>query len=1065
MKKESSNRGYMISLPRRTNLYCLCTVAFLSLAPDNSVMANNFTMPKAISEALQAKKIKITGLITEQNGDPVIGATVMEKGTTNGTITDIDGRYTINIPIGAIMQCSYVGYGTQEKKINENSSSINFRLVEDTEMLGDVVVVGFGRQKKASVVGAISTVKPEAFKLPTSSLSSSLAGRMSGVIAVQRSGEPGSDGADFWIRGVGTNGANSKPLILLDGVEVSAGDMNDIQPDDIESFSILKDASATALYGVRGANGVMIVTTKIGASDEKMKISARVENSWSMPSYDFKMTDGITYMNMYNEALINDDPNATPMYSSERIEATKKGLNPYLFPNVNWKNEIFKSTTMNQRANVNVSGGSKIAQYYISAGIYRDQGLFKEISHGSFKNNIDVRRYNFQANVNANVTKTTKLGLKLSTVIQDMNGPMTNAATTYQTIITRTNPVNFPVMFPAGTGPVGNESNILYGNMNFGGSVYTNPYAEIAKGYKDDFSTTVISTFDIRQDLSMVTKGLSLRGLFSYKNWSTSSISRSTVPYYYQVNGYTGDADSGYEYTVESINSNGTDYLQYSNSNNGDRTIYWEAAIDYSRVFDDKHAVTGMLLYNQRQYNPTIPGNLFNAVPYRTTGLAGRFTYGYDNRYFAEFNFGYNGTENFAKDSQFGFFPSIALGYTISNEKFFDPLKNVISDLKIRGSYGLVGNDKLAGARFPYLTEISMGSGPSYTFGDKFQANYTGVSFTRIGNLNAKWEVGYKANVGIDLELFKSLNLTIDYFSEKRTGIFKQPGTIPGTLGFGSIIPYYNLGEVKNGGIDASFTYNKALGRNWILNLQGNFIYAHNKVVKDEFPDQLYQNLSGIGHPVNAIWGFNDLGLFIDENDIINSAQQLLSGNVKPGDIKYQDITNHIDGKNTITTDDKMVIGNPTVPEIVYGFGGTLRYKKADFGIFFQGTARTSFIMGASTMAPFGRWNANVAQWIADDYWSPANPNPNAGYPRLSALGNENNTSHNSTYWLRDGSFLKLKNIEVGYSLKHFRVYANATNLLTFSNFKLWDPEMGGNGFYQYPTQRVFNLGIQFNFN
>lgn len=1042
---------------KKTFILVLCLSMFIG---QRSVLAKPMEIEeKLFQETLQQSK-NVTGLLTDEYGNPIIGATILVKGTTQGVISDINGRFSIRVAVGETLSFSFIGYENVEKKVTSETEVFNIRMIEESTSLKDVVIVGFGKQKKASVVGAISSVKPESFKLPTSSLSASLAGRMSGVIAVQRSGEPGGDGADFWIRGIGTNGANSAPLILLDGVEISSGDLNDIQPDDIQSFSILKDASATALYGVRGANGVMIVTTKEGATNEKISVKARLENSWSMPSYHLDMVDGPTYMRMYNEALKNDDPNTSPMYSEDRIQGTIKGLNRYIYPNVDWQKEIFKNVTMNQRANINISGGSKIASYYVSAGIYRDTGIMKNISQGSFNNNIDNKRYNFQANINANVTKTTKVSLKLSTVIDDKNSPVVSAADTYRNIIQKTNPVNFPIMFPAGSGPLGNETNILYGNMSFNGATFVNPYAELAKGYSTTFSSTVISTFELKQDLSMLAKGLSARALFSYKNWNTAKTDRSTVPFYYQISKYN---PTDYTYTLEKIGTTGSDYLSFSKANNGDRTIYWEAAIDYQRLFG-KNNITAMLLYNQRQYNPAFPSSLFDAVPYRTTGLAGRFTYAYDERYFAEFNFGYNGTENFIKDRQFGFFPSIALGYSISNEDFFKPLRSVVTALKIRGSYGLVGNDKIAGARFPYLTEISLGTGPNYHYGENMNTWYSGITFTRIGNEQAKWEVGYKANVGIDMEILGSLNLTIDYFTERRTGIFQQPATLPSSMGFGSTIPYYNLGEVKNSGIDASFTYNKAVNKDFTISLLGNIVYAHNKIIKDQYPEQIYSNLSHIGHPINSIYGLTASGLYGTQEEIDHGPVQQYGSGPRIGDIKYVDITSQVDGKNIVNDNDKHVIGSPTVPEITYGFGGTIRYKKFDFGIFFQGVARTSFILSAGNMAPFGRWNANVAQWIADDYWSESNPNPKAQYPRLSAIGNENN-HQNSTYWLRDGSFLKLKSLEFGYSMKYLRFYVNGTNLLTFSNFKLWDPEMGGNGYYQYPTQRVFNIGIQFNFN
>lgn len=1010
------------------------------------------------NEISQSTKI-VNGLLTDQEGNPIIGATVRVKEGTNGVISDIDGRFSIKVSNGQTLIFSFIGYETVERKVTSETQTINLRMAEKMAELDDVVVVGFGKQKKESVVGAISSVKPESFIVPSSSISTALAGRLGGVIAVQRSGEPGSDGADFWIRGIGTNGANSTPLILLDGVEVSAADLNNVQPDDIQSFSILKDASATALYGVRGANGVMIITTKEGVTNEKMTIKARVENSVSFNSYSYDMVDGPTYMKMYNEALKNDDPYSTPMYSEDKINGTIEGRDPYIYPNVNWKDAIFKGYTMNQRANVNISGGSKIASYYLSAGIYHDTGNFKDISGGSFNNNIDMKRYNFQANITAKVTKTTKVGLKLSTVVDDKNSPMVSASDTYSNIIKFTNPVNFPITFPKGTGPTGEETHIMYGNMEWGGFLYKNPYADIARGYQSYFASTIISTGTLNQDLSMITKGLTARALFSFKNVNANNITHSLTPYYYQISSVNDDGT----YNLMSIGNPGTDYLGVGKSNSGSRNIYLEAAIDYKRTFG-KHDVSAMLLYNQSQYDNAFPGNFFATLPNRNAGLAGRFTYNYDRRYHAEFNFGYNGTENFHESNRWGFFPSIALGYTVSNEKFFEPLTDVISSFKIRGSYGLVGNDAVGGDRFPYLTEITIGNGSKYVHGELLNVGYSGINFTRNGNKDAKWEIGYKGNIGVDIDLFNALSITVDYFNERRTGIFKKPQTVPTELGYGSAIPFFNLGEVKNSGIDASFNFNKAFSKDLIVNLMGNFVYAHNEVVKDEYPELIYPNLSRIGYPVHTIFGQTADGLFSSQEEIDNHPKQNYGPGPKPGDIKYVDMTNHIDNANVIDNNDLHPIGDPTVPEITYGFGGTLRYKKFDFGIFFQGVAKTSFIMAATAQAPFGRYNANVAKWIAEDYWSEeTNPNPNAGYPRLSAVGNQNNQV-NSTYWLRDGSFLKLKNAEIGYTTKYFRIYLNGNNLLTFSKFDLWDPEMGANGYYKYPTQRVFNLGIQFNF-
>lgn len=1019
----------------------------------------------------------VTGTVVDGNGEAIIGANVVQKGNEIvGTITDIYGNFSLNLPDNATIKVSYIGYVPQEVVVKKGTP-LRIVMVEDSEMMDEVVVTAFGAgQKKESIVGAIQTVRPNDLKVPATNLSTSFAGRLSGVIAYQRSGQPGSNSADFYIRGVSTMSGITSPLIILDGVEVSAGDLDALDPEIIEGFSILKDATATAMYGTRGANGVMIVTTKSGADLERPVIGVRVESFASTPTKVPKFVDGASYMEMYNEAVTNQVLGDV-LYTREQIQNTRNGVNPYIFPNVDWYDEIFKNLSFNQKANFNIRGGTKKITYFMNIGVNHESGMLRDRASEffSFKNNIDLMKYTFQNNIDFHMTKSSTVSLHLNVQLNDLTSPNASTDGIYGAIM-NTNPVDFPVYFP------GDDVNwVKWGALASGNNQgASNPMAELTKGYNNQFESTVLATLDFDQKLDFITKGLRFKALVSFKNFNRSKTLRVQGYNKYAISKYEKDAEGNYVYELANVNSPSKPVLSTTSEVAGDRRIYAQAYFDYNRSFD-KHHVNAMALWNIDQYDNNVPTEqkyndvvvnslLINSLPRRKMGYAGRISYDYDHRYMIELNAGYNGSENFADGHRWGFFPSIALGWNVSQEKFFEPLTNVISSLKLRGSYGLVGNDQIIQnsilVRFIYMSQISLQGTEDFKTGYGVNTNtLKGPTYERYQNNAITWEVGKKLNVGLDLQLFHSLNINFDVFREMRENIFQKKGSIPNYLGTAKTDVYGNLAKVKNWGFDASVDYGKQINRDWTIQFKGTFTFARNKIIEYDEAPGLRPGRSRIGKRLNTYQGYLTNGLYIDWADIANNpASQLGNITISPGDIKYLDQPDkdgYYDGR--ISSDDQVYMGHPTVPEIVYGFGPSIQWKKWDFSFFFQGVANTSLMM--SGFHPFGtQYNRNVLKFVADDYWSPTNQNPNAKYPRLTKYNNDHN-SQNSDYWLRNGAFLKLKNAEIGYSiLRNMRVYVSGTNLLTFSPFKHWDPEMGGGKGLSYPTQRVFNIGLQMTF-
>lgn len=995
------------------------------------------------------KKRTVTGTVVDaENGDPVIGATVVVKGQKDGVITDLDGNFTIAISGSkAQLEFSYIGYRKKTVDVGD-LGVINVKMESDNQLLSEVVVVGAGTQKKVSVTGSITSVKGLELKAPSSSLTTSFAGKLAGVISMTSTGEPGA-ASEFYIRGVSTFGGRATPLILLDDVEISTADLNNIPAETIESFSILKDASATAIYGARGANGVMLITTKTGKENEKTRINVTVENSFNKPMNFPDFVNGATWMEMYNEAQLTRNPGATPKYSQLDIDNTRNQVNPYIYPDVQWKDVIFKNMNMNQRANVNISGGGSKASYYMSLQANHDTGLLDTKKVYSYNNNINNWGYNFQNNISYKITSTTKIDLHMNAQIRNKKGPNYSTSDLFAQML-YCNPINFPVTFPAQPG----DTHIRFGNAIWtGSSVRTNPYAYMLSSFKEYNENTLNTSLKINQKLDFVTKGLSVQAMVNWKNWASSSYNRTIEPYYYGIKGGSYNPSNPTDYEIERLGTSGTDYLKTSDiSKASDQTFYLDARVNYDRQFN-LHHVTGMLMYMQREYRSSV-------LPERNQGFSGRFTYDYGQRYLVELNFGYNGTERLAKKERFEFFPAVSLGWVISNEKFFEPMTKYIDNLKIRGSYGLVGSDETglsAGAQhFLYIDQVSLNN-IGFTTGVDMNYTLYGPLVTNYAVVNGGWERVKKLDIGIDLELFRQLTITADYFNEKRYNILLHREAWPESLGYYTAKPWSNKGKVDNWGIELSVNWRKEFTKDLYVDFRGNFTYTENKYVNLDEPVYPYVWKTSTGKPLSRTTGYIAQGLFSSQEEIDNSPTQNLGSTVKPGDIKYRDVNGDgkIDGSDQV-----MISPYGTTPRIQYGLGMNVTYKKFDFGVFFNGSAKRTIMI--SGISPFGQSDYNVMQFIADDYWSESNPNPDAKYPRLGLTSSQTaNNTVASTYWMRNGNFIRFKTLELGYKFKYGRVYLNGDNIAVFSPFKLWDPELSWNA---YPLQRTFNIGVQLNF-
>lgn len=1013
----------------------------------------------------------ITGKVVDEEGSPLEGVTVTVKGISGAVTTEKDGNYIIIVEnnLQPVLSFSIIGYESYEIEVKDQKV-INIKLIKKVDDIEDVVVVAFGNQKKSTMVGSVSTINPKELKGPTSNLTTMLAGRVAGIIGYQRSGEPGRDNADFFIRGVTTFGTGKKdPLILIDGMEVTPNALARIQPDDISGFSILKDATASSLYGARGANGVVLVTTKSGEQG-KTQFNIRFENSISSNTRNFQLADNITYMKLANEAFATRDPSKGTPYSRDKIERTRLGENEYLYPNNDWISTLVKDFTNNQRLNINLNGGGGKAQYYIAGTVNVDNGILKTVETNNFNSNVKATNYEIRSNVNVNLTPTTEGIVRTTGQFDAYNGPIGGGGNVFNQVLW-SNPVMFPAYFPQEFAPFSKHT--LFGNAYVSGKgLYNNPFASAVSGFEQQENSNVTVQVELKQDFSFLLPGLKARLMGYTRRNSYFELSRKYNPFYYAA---SMDVQEGFMGLTLLNEGQGTEYLTYSP---GDKVVntynYLELAAEYNTTLNERHHIGAMLIGLGSSYLSGNAASLQASLPRRNQGVSGRFTYSYDDRYLVEANFGYNGSERFNKKHRYGFFPSVGVAWNVANEPFFDKYKESINKLKLRGTYGLVGNDQIGNVndRFFYLSNVNLNDyNKSYTFGDNYTETRPGISISRYENNLISWEKAFKTNLGLEIGLFNDFNFELDVFHEKRTNILMTRSYVPSTMGLSANIQA-NVGEASGKGLEAALDYSKSFANSSWLSVRGNFTYARSNMLVNEEPqyDANNKHLSRIGHPINQRFGLIAERYFVDEVEVANSPLQNY-GKYMGGDIKYRDVN----GDGQITNLDHVPIGYPEMPEIIYGFGFSYGYKAFDFSAFAQGSARSSFWISPSNIAPFvlnGGSQNGLLTHIAESHWSEDNRDLYAFWPRLSDQSISNN-NQSSTWWMRNGAFLRLKNVELGYSLpqkklekikfSNLRIYASGLNLFSISKFKMWDTEMGGNGL-GYPVQRVFNLGVNVGF-
>ncbi|OUO02012.1 SusC/RagA family TonB-linked outer membrane protein [Bacteroides clarus] len=1026
---------------------------------------------------LQNKSMQITGTVTDENGEPVIGATIQVKGSSSGVITDIDGRYTIVVPNeNSILVVSFIGYESQEIKVN-GRKGINVQLRENVQSLDEVTVVAYGVQKKATLTGAISSVGTDALlKSPSASVANSLAGQLPGVSSMQSSGQPGADDAKIFVRGVGSlTEAGATPLILVDGVERSFFQMD---PNEIESINVLKDASATAVFGVRGANGVILVTTRRG-EEGKAKISVSSNVGLQMPTRLLETADSYTAASLYTEAQRNDgvaeDQLAFQPYDLERF---RLGDDPIMYPNVNWYDYLMNKVAIQTQHNVNVSGGTKDIRYFVSLGFLYQNGLFKKMEGLDYNNNYNYTRYNYRANLDVNLTRTTTLKFNMGGIVGNQRDPGKSGDIWKQ--LTWTQPFSSPGVIDG--------KKVMIQSTRFPGIEMDNQVLDRFYGYGYDRKVSNKMNFDLNltQKLDFITKGLSidLKGSYntdySYVKTVRGHIETYTPYYKSEVDGSNlAKDDPAFDKTVV-YRIAGQNMMKTYGEGNKSRARDWyaEASIRYNREFGD-HSVGALLLYNQsKKYYP----KQFADVPTAYVGLVGRVTYDYKSKYMAEFNIGYNGSENFAPDKRFGTFPAGSIGYIITEEDFF-PKNRFLTYLKIRGSVGLVGNDNMSSNRFLYLPDSysindsgwlqqSYSDKNGYIFGMTNTAYMAAARELALGNPNVTWETALKQNYGIDAYFFDDrLKLTADYFRENRRDILMLRTSIPSLISMNGLLKPVNIGKVNNHGYEIDLKWSDRI-KDFSYYINGNISYSKNKII---FQDEVEPNepyMWRTGNEVGARFGFVAQGFYdVDDFNADGTLRADLpqpQGNKKPGDVKCADLN----GDNVIDSDDVTKIGNPKRPAYTFGlnFGG--EYKGFFASMNWTGVAQCDMLMSNAYMRPF--FGSQVLyQYMADGRWTPETA-ATAEYPRLSIASTENLAT--SRVWLKDASYIKLKNLTVGYNITSQRILKaigasklsvqfTGYNLLTFDKLKIFDPEgeltRDDN---TYPIMKIFSLGVNVTF-
>lgn len=1078
------------------------------------------------------QKIAVVGLIIDSAKAPLPGVNIAIKGNVkSGTITDQNGRFVIDADTGSELVISFVGYETFLYKVPlKAEANLIVTLTHKAGAEEEVIITAYGRkQRREGLTGSVVTIKPDQLRTPASNLTAALSGQVAGIIGFQSSGQPGFDNANFFVRGVTTFGFRQDPLILIDNIELTADDLARLQVDDIAEFSILKDASATALYGSRGANGVILVNTKRGKAG-KPRYNVRMDNSINTPTQNLKFADPITYMNLYNEAQLTRNPDQVPLFDADKIYFTQRTLegapdgNPYVYPAVNWLDMLFRKTSNTKKINAGITGGSESTQYSVSASYSNDNGLLKEHKDiNSFDGGISFKNYQLRSNVDINLTKTTRLSVDLWGIFNDYRGPITNDANGFATDLYYQSTHSSPVLFPAYYAPdKANEytQHIMFGNFNgsnpnrtgtdfspIEGVGYANPLAQMLRGYRNKNTSRLLATVRLDQKLDMITKGLSFSGFLSVNRYAGVQYSMSYNPFYYTIDTYDRQTQ---DYTLFWLNnraglpflasigsgSSATGPTEYLDISAGQREAnsfaQMQGVLNYARAFG-KHDVSSVIVVNRQQrVDPKDVSSFATVLPYRNLTYAGSFRYGYDKRYFAQFDVGYNGSERFAPSNRFGVFPSVSASWMVSNEAFWEKSKlaNIVNSLKFRASVGRMGNDAISDQRFFYVSDVNLNN-PSAgaTFGRTNSYSRPGVTIARYPNPDISWEITKMTNYAIEFTLFNSVDFVGEYWTRNTKGIL-QSRLIPSSMGL-EVTPQGNLGRAKGHGVDLTLNYKKQLGKDFFVSLMSNATYSATKYSYYEEPD--YGNeywRSRNGQYLGQRWGYIAERLFVDDKEALASPTQNFGGlGAKGGDIKYRDVN----GDGIIDAADMVPIGLPNAPQIAYGFGVSATKGNFDLSFRFTGQTRATMYMYPEVVSPFIRdytiaggtivgAPTQILKAFADDHWSEKDQNLYALYPRMGTNRIDiANNLQTSTWWLRSGNLLRLKFTEVGYNfsrkliskvgLQSLRIYATATNLLRFSDFDIWEPELSMNtnannpfSAFNYPLLKSYNIGINVQF-
>ena len=996
------------------------------------------------------EEIIVTGLVTDESHEPLVGVNVVIQDRPGlGAITDINGKFKIKMEPYLRLVISFIGLETQEILIKEQKTIKVVMKEAKATALDEVVVTGTGEQRKLTMTGAVTNVDVSTLKTSSSSITNALAGNVAGVLARQTSGMPGENRSEFWIRGISTFGAGSSALVLVDGFERS---MNEINIEDIETFTVLKDASATAIYGSRGANGVVLITTKRG-KEGKVHIDAKVETTYNTRTYTPELVDGYTYATLMNEARITR--NQIPFYSDEDLHLLANGLDKDLFPNVDWMGMLLKKGAPTYRATLNINGGGSLARYYVSASYVKEAGMYN-VDEGlkDYDTNSSYHRWNYRVNVDMDITKSTLVRVGIAGSLDKMNQP--GVGNSVWESVMGYSPITSPVLFSDGRIPA-------YGNSD--GRM--NPWAASTQtGYQEHWNNKMQADITLEQKFDFITKGLKFVGRFGMDTNNAQWNNRKKLPEMWKVE-QNRDSDG----KLVPTKVRGEEIMSQQSSSTGERKEYLEAELHYNRSFSD-HLIGGVLKYTQDKIiNTTSNSDVIQGIDRRHQGLAGRFTYGWKYRYFVDFNFGYNGSENFAPNHQFGFFPAYSAAWNIAEEPIVKKHLKWMNMFKLRYSYGKVGNDTM-NDRFPYLPSFGNSSGNGFNYSDlETSYFYDGLTYTKYATTNVTWEIATKHDIGIDFSLWDDrFTGTIDYFYERRDGIYQSRSFIPVSVGLNSSLSYAtNVSAVSSRGLDGNFGFKQKIG-NVNLTLRGNITYSKSKILEYDEEVTNYKYTLATGFQVSQPRGLIAEGLFKDYDDIRNSAKQTW-GDVMPGDIKYRDVN----GDGIVNDKDYVPIGATNRPNLIYGFGFSAQWKGFDVNVLFQGAGKSTFFIDGYTVYPFkdGDWGNILTDVVKSNRWILGeNEDPNAKYPRLSYGGNNNNYQ-SSTYWMRNGSYLRLKNLEVGYTipksivnkirLNNIRIYFMGTNLVTFSSFKLWDPELGSSNGQVYPLSKAYTLGLTIN--